>query len=66
MPLGFHHEKAIVAEVSGTLSNKQLAIQNSSYYLCIENTLSQNGYITEKIFDAFRRAQFLFMWRSKC
>lgn len=38
----------------GTVENKKDVISRSKFYLCIENCISQNGYVTEKIFDAFR------------
>lgn len=38
----------------GTVKNKSSVISNSRFYLCIENCISQDGYVTEKIFDAFK------------
>lgn len=38
----------------GTVKNKKDVISRTKFYLCIENCISQDGYVTEKIFDAFR------------
>ena len=38
----------------GTVKNKNLVIKSSKFYLCVENCFYQNGYVTEKIFDALQ------------
>lgn len=40
----------------GTVESKISVIQNSKFYLCIENCTTQDGYVTEKIFDAIKAA----------
>ena len=36
----------------GTIEHKSSVISESKFYLCIENCITQSGYVTEKIFDA--------------
>lgn len=37
----------------GEIDNKNKVLRNYKYTLCFENSAGYNGYITEKIFDAF-------------
>ncbi|MDC3090369.1 glycosyltransferase family 10 [Paracoccaceae bacterium] len=36
----------------GTVKEKSIVIGDSKFYLCIENSIDRQGYVTEKLFDA--------------
>ena len=44
--------KNIRAVYKGTVAEKKTVIDNSKFYLCIENSTDRPGYVTEKFFDA--------------
>ncbi len=51
---GRHWEKKGYKNYKGPVPDKITVLKNYKFNICYENTSTQNGYITEKIFDAFQ------------